>query len=98
MVDENDYRLEMEKKLNDLSRKINELKAKVTVLGEEKNREFYKHLDEFNAQHEELKSKLQDLNKLESEAQAALKRYLEDTYQSLSENLEIRLAPYVEEK
>lgn len=98
MTDGNDYRLEMEKKLNDLNRKINELKTKVNVLDEEKNREFYKHLDEFNAQHEELKSKLQDLNKLESEAQAALKRYLEDTYKNLSEDLEIRLAPYVEEK
>jgi len=98
VTDGSDHRLEMEKKLNDFNRKIEELKTKVNVLDKEKTREFYEHLEEFNAEQEELKTQLQKLDTLETEAQAEQKRYLEETFQNLSNNLEIRLAPYVEEK
>jgi hypothetical protein len=98
MTDISDYRQEMERKLNALNTKIEELKSKVDVIGEHKTKDFYKHLEEFNAQQEELKTQLQKLDTLESEAQAEQKRYLEETFQNLSKNMEIRLAPYVEEK
>jgi chromosome segregation ATPase len=98
MIDDMGYRLEMERKLNDLQRKIDELKTKVDVLEAQKSREFYERLEEFNAQHEELKSKVQDLHQLESGAQAEQKKYLEETFQNLKKDMEIRLAPYVEEQ
>jgi hypothetical protein len=97
MTDISDYQVEMEKKLDNLSRKIDEIKTRVDVLEEQKKREFYDHLEEFNAQQNELKDQLQKLNTLKSEAQAEQKKYLEDTLQNLSNNLEIKLAPYIEE-
>lgn len=97
MTEGSDYGLELEKKLNDLNKKVEQLKTKLNVLEEQKTREFYEHLEEFNAQQKELKIKLQQLDTLESEAQTELKSYLEQSFQYLRENLEIRLAPYVEE-
>jgi len=98
MLDDMGYRLEMEKKLNDLNRKIDELKKKVNVLEAQKSREFYERLEQFKTQHEELKSKVRDLHQLESGAQAEQKKYLEETFQNLSKDMEVRLAPYIEEQ
>jgi septation ring formation regulator EzrA len=98
MTDESDYRLEMENKLNDLNRKIDACRIKVSALEEEKTREFYEHLKELDAQQEEIKTKLQELERLESAAQAEMKAYLNSTFQSLWDDLEIRLAPYVEKQ
>jgi TolA-binding protein len=98
MTDTADYQAQMEKQLNDMNRKIAELKTKVNLLEEHESRDFYEHLKEFTAQQEELKSKLQKMDTLESEAQAEMKRYLEETFQNLSKNLEIRLAPQIEDK
>jgi hypothetical protein len=90
--------MEMEEKLTDLSTKIEELKTKVDVLGDHESKKFYEHLEEFNAQQEELKTQLQKLDTLESEAQRDFKTYLEQTFKDLSKDLEIRLAPYIEEQ
>jgi hypothetical protein len=96
MMAEGNYRVEMEKKLHNLNRQIEELKTKVDVLEDERTREFYEHLDDFNALQEEAKSRLQELDNLEAEAQEDLKRYLDETFQNLSKDLEIKLAPLVE--
>jgi chromosome segregation ATPase len=76
MTDESDYRLEMENRLDDLSRKIEACRIKVSAFEEEKTRAFYEHVKELDAQQEEIKTKLQELEKLESAAQAELKAYL----------------------
>lgn len=88
MIDDMGYRLEMEKKLNDLNRQIDELKKKVNVLEAQKSREFYERLEHFNTRHEELKSKVQDLHQLESGAQAEQKKYSEETFQNLRKDME----------
>lgn len=98
MTDESDYRLEMEHKLNDLNRKIEVCRIKVSALEEVKTREFHEHLKELDAHLEEMKTKLQELERLESAAQAEVKEYLNSTYQSLWDDLEIRLAPHVEKQ
>jgi Cdc6-like AAA superfamily ATPase len=91
-----DYRAEMGKKLDILNKKVDELKTKVDALEGQKARQFYQHLEKFNTQQEEARTKLQDLDKIKSEAQAEAKRYLEKTFQNLKESLEIRLAPFIE--
>ena len=83
MTDESNYRLEMEGKLNDLNRKIEACRIKVSVLEEEKTREFYEHLKEIDSQKEEIKAKLEKLESLESAAQAELKEYLNSTFKPL---------------
>jgi chromosome segregation ATPase len=98
MTDESDYRLEMENKLNDLNRKIEACRIKVSALEEEKTRQFYEHLKELDAHLEEMKTKLQELERVESAAQAEVKEYLNSTFQKAWDNLEIKLAPYVEKQ
>ena len=97
MTDISDYRVEMEKKLDNLNTKIEKLKSKVNALEKEKTKEFYEHLEQFNAEQKELKEQVQKLDTLESEAQTEMKRYLEQTFQDLSKKMEIKLAPYIEE-
>jgi hypothetical protein len=98
MMDISDYQVQMEKKLDYLNTKIEKLKTKVELLEEHESRDFYEHLEELNAEQEKLKTQLQKLDTLEAEAQAEQKRYLEETFQNLSKNLDIRLAPYIEEE
>ena len=98
MTDESDYRLEMENKLNDLNRKIEACRIKVSALEEEKTRQFYEHLKELDAHLEEMKTKLQELERVESAAQAEVKEYLNSTFQKAWDNLEIKLTPYVEKQ
>ena len=83
MSDESDYRLEMEHKLNDLNRKIEACRIKVSALEEEKTREFYEHLKELDAQQEEIRTKLQELERLESAVQAEVKEFLNSTFKPL---------------
>ena len=83
MLDESDYRLEMEHKLNDLNRKIEACRIKVSVLEEEKTREFYEHLKELDALQEEIKTKLEELERLGSAAQAEMKEFLNSTFKPL---------------
>jgi septation ring formation regulator EzrA len=83
MADENDYRLEMESKLIDLNRKIEACRIKVSALEEEKTREFYGHLKELDAHQEEIRTKLKELERLESAAQAELKAFLNSTFKPL---------------
>ena len=98
MSDESDYRLEMEHKLNDLNRKIEACRIKVSALEEEKTRQFYEHLRELDAHLEEMKTKLQKLERVESAAQAEVKEYINSTFQKSWDDLEIKLAPYVEKQ
>ena len=98
MTDESDYRLEMENKLNDLNRKIEACRIKVSALEEEKTRQFYEHLKELDAHLEEMKTKLQELERVESAAQAEVKEYLNSTFQKAWDNLEIKPTPYVEKQ
>ena len=98
MTDESDYRLEMEHKLNDLNRKIEACRIKVSALEEEKTRQFYEHLKELDAHLEEMKTKLQELERVESAAQAEVKEYLNSTFQKAWDNLEIKPTPYVEKQ
>lgn len=93
---ESTYRVEMEKKLHDLNKQIEELKARADVLEKEKVKEFYDHLEKFNAHQKEVKQKLQEIDNLESEAQEDMKKYLDESFKSLSEDLEIRIAPLIE--
>ena len=83
MIDESDYRLEMENKLNDLSSKIEACRIKVNALEEEKTREFYEHLKEIDSQKEEIKAKLEELERLGSAAQAEMKEFLNSTFKPL---------------
>ena len=83
MTDESDYRLEMENKLNDLSGKIEACRIKVNALEEEKTREFYEHLKELDALQEEIKTKLEELERLGSAAQAEMKEFLNSTFKPL---------------
>ena len=83
MSDESDYRLEMEHKLNDLNRKIEACRIKVSALEEEKTREFYEHLKELDALQEEIKTKLEELERLGSAAQAEMKEFLNSTFKPL---------------
>ena len=83
MIDESDYRLEMENKLNDLSSKIEACRIKVNALEEEKTREFYEHLKELDALQEEIKTKLKELESLGSAAQAEMKEFLNSTFKPL---------------
>ena len=84
MTDVSDYRLEMENKLNELNRQIMECKIKVSILEEQRTREFYEHLEEFEAHQQEIKNKLQHLDELESGARAELKTYLDSKPQGES--------------
>ena len=83
MTDESDYRLEMENKLNDLSGKIEACRIKVNALEEEKTREFYEHLKELDVLQEEIKTKLEELERLGSAAQAEMKEFLNSTFKPL---------------
>ena len=83
MIDESDYRLEMENKLNDLSSKIEACRIKVNALEEEKTREFYEHLKELDVLQEEIKTKLEELERLGSAAQAEMKEFLNSTFKPL---------------
>jgi hypothetical protein len=60
MVQTDNYRVEMKKKLHDIKKQIEQLKAKADVLKKEKAKEFYDHLEKFHAQQEEVKLKLQE--------------------------------------
>jgi chromosome segregation ATPase len=83
MSDESYYRLEMEHKLNDLNRKIEACRIKVSALEEEKTREFYEHLKELDAHQEEIRTKLKELERLESAVQAEVKEFLNSTFKPL---------------
>ncbi|MEJ2364739.1 MAG: hypothetical protein P8075_04770 [Deltaproteobacteria bacterium] len=83
MTDESDYRLEMENRLNDLNRKIEACRIQVNALEKEKTRDFYEHLKELDAQQEEIKNKLKELERLGSAAQAEMKEFLNSTFKPL---------------
>ena len=83
MSDESDYRLDMENRLNDLNRKIEACRIKVNALEEDKTREFYEHLKELDALQEEIKTKLEELERLGSAAQAEMKEFLNSTFKPL---------------